>query len=47
MRGSTRFISNIEHDISRVNAARNESGISKQPCIFLFVIYKLQSFLAI
>jgi hypothetical protein len=40
-------ISSVEHDISRVSAAnewdimfntRNKSGISKRPCIFLFII---------
>ena len=47
MLGNTRFISCVEHDISRVSAAnewdimfntRNKSGISKHPCIFLFII---------
>jgi hypothetical protein len=45
VRGNTRFISSVEHDISRVSAAnewdimfntRNKSGISAHPCIFLF-----------
>jgi hypothetical protein len=47
VRGNTRFISSVEHDIPRVSAAnewdimlntRNKSGISKHPCIFLFII---------
>jgi hypothetical protein len=46
-RGNTRFISSVEHDISRVSPAnegdimfntRNKSGISKHPCIFLFIV---------
>jgi hypothetical protein len=40
VRGNTRFISSVEHDISRVSAenewdtfnTRNKSGISKHPC---------------
>jgi hypothetical protein len=48
VRGNTRFISSVEHDISRMSAAnewditvfntRTKSGISKHPCIFLFII---------
>ena len=33
-RGNTRFISSVEHDIN----TRNRSGISKHPCMFLFII---------
>ena len=32
VRGNTRFISSVEHH------TRNKSGISKHPCIFLFII---------
>jgi hypothetical protein len=47
VRGNTKFISSVEHDISQVSAAnewdimfntRNKSGISKHPCIILFII---------
>ena len=48
VRGNTRFISSVEHDISRVRNimfnrdimfnTRNKPGISKHPCIFLFII---------
>ena len=36
VRENTRFISSVEHDI--MFNPRNKSGISKQPCIFLFII---------
>ena len=36
VRGNTRFISSVEHDI--MFNTRNKSGISKHPCIFLFII---------
>jgi hypothetical protein len=32
--GNTRFISRVEHDISLVN----KSGISKHPCIILYIL---------
>ena len=42
VRGNTRFVSSIEHDTSRVRDimfnTRDKSGISKHPCIFLFII---------
>jgi hypothetical protein len=51
VRGNTRFISSVEHDISRVSAAnewdimfntRNKSGISKHH-VFFCLLYKGQS----
>ena len=50
VRGNTRFISNVEHDISRVSAANereiscltrevNLHGVSNHPCIFLSINY--------
>ena len=36
VRGNTRFTSSVEHDITF--NTRNKSGISKHPCIFLFII---------
>ena len=36
VRGNARFISSVEHDI--MFNTRNKSGITKHPCIFLFII---------
>ena len=41
VRGNTRFISSVEHIMFNANImfnTRNKSGISKHPCIFLFII---------
>ena len=47
VRGNTRFISSVKHDVSRVSPAnecgimfntRNKSAISKHTCIILFII---------
>ena len=51
--GNTRLISRVEHDISYVTHimfnTRNKSGISKHPCIILYlsIIYLLLLFCAI
>ena len=52
--GNTRFISRVKHDISLVCCAhswditfntRNKSGISKHPCIILYIIRRVRALL--